>query len=117
MIVGREHGCPKLRLSLPDGGADTQFHYNYLDLQIYSTWRTDAALVELSPPTDRRVNRLFNHAKVVYEHVGPLKPAKAPTMYSVVPQPLLPYTQGEATSLWRRYDRHFVGITRYNAFS
>jgi len=70
VIVGREHGCPKLRLSLPDG-ADTQFHYNYPDLQIYSTWRTDAALVELSPPTDRRVNRLFNHAKVVHEHVGP----------------------------------------------
>ena len=31
----------------------------------------------------------------------------------------LAYTQGEVTSLrlWSRYDRHFVGITRYNAFS
>ena len=29
------------------------------------------------------------------------------------------YTQGEVTSrsLWSRYDRHFVGITRYNALS
>ena len=29
------------------------------------------------------------------------------------------YTQGEVTSqsLWSRYDRHFVGITRYNASS
>ena len=28
-------------------------------------------------------------------------------------------TQGEVTSqsLWSRYDRHFVGITRYNALS
>jgi len=28
-------------------------------------------------------------------------------------------TQGEVTSqsLWLQYDRHFVGITRYNAFS
>ena len=30
-----------------------------------------------------------------------------------------PYTQGEVTlqSLWSRYDRHFVSITRYNALS
>ena len=29
------------------------------------------------------------------------------------------YTQGEVTSqsLWSRYGRHFVGITRYNALS
>ena len=29
------------------------------------------------------------------------------------------YTQGEVTSpsLWSRYDRHFVGITRYTAWS
>jgi len=29
------------------------------------------------------------------------------------------YTQGEVTSqsLWSRYDRHFVGITRHNALS
>ena len=29
------------------------------------------------------------------------------------------YTSGEATSrsLWSRYDRHFVGITRYTALS
>jgi len=29
------------------------------------------------------------------------------------------YTQGEVTpqSLWSRYDRHFVGITRYDALS
>ena len=29
------------------------------------------------------------------------------------------YTQGEvmSPSLWSRYERHFVGITRYNALS
>ena len=31
-----------------------------------------------------------------------------------------PYTQGEVTSqilIWSRYDRYFVGVTRYNASS
>ena len=38
---------------------------------------------------------------------------------SVLRLPEFPYTQGEVTSqsVWSRYDRHFVGITRHNALS
>jgi len=38
---------------------------------------------------------------------------------SVLRLPEFPYTLGEVTSqsLWSRYHRHFVGITRHNALS
>jgi len=46
-------------------------------------------------------------------------PRYSTTGYIYMHAPRNAYTEGEMTSqsLWPRYDRHFVGKTRYNALS
>ena len=58
--------------------------------------------------------RIFRHGAILYIHVNYRRVGLSPRNFLK-----MDIHMGEVTSrsLWSRYDRHFVGITRYNAFS